>query len=149
MTIVYSFSPKLFKEWECLGSSFNVQCLFYPAFLLLASSPPCVLCHCPSHYHPVAFQGRCAQVFPICNNRKLIHPHFQQKMWPISIHPCQYIQLQNAQIKLSFRHQLDACRKKKHVRSCAFVLRWRYCISRAYQVNYQSQGKWPNRYSQR
>ena len=39
--------------------------------------------------------------------------------------------------------------KKKHVRSCAFVWRWRYCISRAYQVNYQAQGKWPNRYSQR
>ena len=52
---------------------------------------PCGLRYCHSHYHPVAFQGRCARVFPICNNRKLTDPHFQQKMWPISIHPCQYI----------------------------------------------------------
>ena len=53
-------------------------------------TPPCVLSHCP-HYYPVAFQGRCAQVFQIYSNRKLTDPHIQQKMWPISIHPCQYI----------------------------------------------------------
>ena len=52
---------------------------------------PCVLSHCPSHYHPVAFQGISAQVFPIHSNGKLTDPHIQQKMWPISIHPCQYI----------------------------------------------------------
>ena len=38
VTIFYSLSLMLDKEW-CLASSFNVQCLFYPAFLLLASSP--------------------------------------------------------------------------------------------------------------
>ena len=54
------------------------------------TTPPCVLSHCP-HYHPVAFQGRCAQVFQIYSNRKLTDPHIQQKIWPISIHHCQYI----------------------------------------------------------
>ena len=41
VTILYSLSSKvkLFKGWECLTNSFNVQCLFYPAFPLLASSP--------------------------------------------------------------------------------------------------------------
>ena len=87
--IFYSLSLMLFKEWERLAGSFNMQCLFYPAFLLHASPPPCVLSHCPSHYHPVAFQGIFAQVFQIYTNRKLIDPHIQQKMWPISIHPCQ------------------------------------------------------------
>ena len=48
VTIFYSLSLMLFKEWECLASSFNVQCLFYP--------PPCILSHCPSHYHPVTFR---------------------------------------------------------------------------------------------
>ena len=38
---------------------------------------------------------------------------------------------------------------KAFVGSCAFVLRWIYCISRPYQVKYQAQWKWPNRYSQR
>ena len=39
--ILYSLSSKvkLFKGCECLTNSFNVQCLFYPAFSLLASSP--------------------------------------------------------------------------------------------------------------
>ena len=32
----------LFKGWEFLTRSCNAQCLFYPAFLLLASPPPCV-----------------------------------------------------------------------------------------------------------
>ena len=41
VTILYSLSSKvkLFKGWECLANSFNVQCLFYPAFHLLASPP--------------------------------------------------------------------------------------------------------------
>ena len=39
VTIFYSLSLILFKEWGCLSSSFNVQCLFHPAFHLLASSP--------------------------------------------------------------------------------------------------------------
>ena len=40
VAILYSLSSKvkLFKGWECLTNSFNVQCPFYPAFLLLASS---------------------------------------------------------------------------------------------------------------
>ena len=37
---------------------------------------------------------------------------------------------------------------KGPARSCVFVLIWRYCTSRAYQVKYQSQWKWPNKYSQ-
>ena len=32
----------LFKGWEFLTRSCNAQCLFYPAFLLLASPPACV-----------------------------------------------------------------------------------------------------------
>ena len=43
----YSLSLMFFKEWECLASSFNVQCLFYPVFLLLVSSWTCEkLCFC-------------------------------------------------------------------------------------------------------
>ena len=38
VTIFYSLSPMLLKEWECLASPFNVQCLFHPAFLLLVQS---------------------------------------------------------------------------------------------------------------
>ena len=56
VTIFYSLALMLFKEWECLASSFTMQCLFYPAFLLLASPSPCVLSHCPSHYYPVALR---------------------------------------------------------------------------------------------
>ena len=91
VTIFYSLSLMLFIEWECLASSFNVQCLFYPTFLLLASPPTCVLSHCPCYYYTVAFQGICAQVFKMYSKRKLTDPHLQQKMWSISIHPCQYI----------------------------------------------------------
>ena len=93
---ILQFVTDVVQRMGVLASSFNMQCLFYPAFLLLASSPPCALSHCPSHYYPVAFQGICAQVFQIYINRKLTDPHIQQKMWPISIHPCQYIKLQNA-----------------------------------------------------
>ena len=75
VTIFYSLSLMLFKEWGCLASSFNMQCLFHPAFLLLASPPPCVLSHCPSHYYPVAVQGICAPVFQIYRNRRLIDPY--------------------------------------------------------------------------
>ena len=93
MTILYSLSSKvkLFKGWECLTNSFNVQCLFYPAFPLLASPPPFVLSHCPSYYYSVAFQGRCAQVLQIYGNRKLTDPYFQEKILPISVHPSEYI----------------------------------------------------------
>ena len=52
VTIFYSLSLMLFKEWECLASSFNVQCLFYPAFLRLASSPS--MC-----FDPVSFSLLC------------------------------------------------------------------------------------------
>ena len=41
VTIFYSLSLMLFNKWECLTSSFSI-CLFYLAFLLLASPPPCV-----------------------------------------------------------------------------------------------------------
>ena len=91
VTIFCSLSLMLFKEWGCLASSFNMQCLFYPAFLLLASPSPCVLSHCPSHYYPVALHGICAQVFKIYSKWKLTNPYIQQKMGPISIHHCQYI----------------------------------------------------------
>ena len=52
-------------------------------------------------------------------------------------------------MKRSFRQQLDAYRKKSTCEKLCFVLRWRYCIYRTYQVNYQAQLKRPNRYSQR
>ena len=110
----------------------------YNAYFIQHNPPPCVLGHRPFHYHPVAFQDRCAQVFQIYSNRRLTDPHFQQKMWSISIQPCQYVKLQNAQIKLCFRQQLNACRQKAPLRSCAFVLRLRYCIYMAYQVKYNS-----------
>ena len=123
------------KVWESLASSFNVQCLFYPAFLHFASYPS--MCFGPL--------SRVFQVFQIYSNRKLTDPHFQQKMSPISIHPCQYVKLQNAQKKLCFRQQLDACRQKAPLRSCAFVLRSRHCIYRAYQVKYSSCSCEPSR----
>ena len=105
VTILYSLSSKakLFKGWECLTNSFNVQCLFYPAFPLLASSPSICLSHCPSYYYSVAFQGRCTQVLQIYGNRKLTDPYFQEKIWPISVHPSEYIQPRNAQTNLHAR----------------------------------------------
>ena len=77
VTILYSLSSKvkLFKGWECLTNLFNVQCLFYPAFPLLASSPSICLSHCPSYYYSVAFQDRCAQVLQLYGNRKLTDPY--------------------------------------------------------------------------
>ena len=135
VTIFHSLSLMLDKVWECLASSFNVQCLFYPAFLHFASYPS--MCFGPL--------SRVFPVFQIYSNRKLTDPHFQQKMSPISIHPCQYVKLQNAQKKLCFRQQLDACRQKAPLRSCAFVLRSRHCIYRAYQVKYSSCSCEPSR----
>ena len=128
VTILYSLSSKvkLFEGWECLTNSFNVQRLFYPASLYLHHPTPIVLSHCPSYYYSVAFQGRCAQVLQIYGSRKLTDPYFQEKMWPISVHPSEYIQPRNAQTN---RH---ARRQKHPARSYAFVLRWRYCLSRAY-----------------
>ena len=82
VTIFYSLSLMLFKGWQCLASSFNVQCLFYPAFLLLASPPPYVLRHCLYRYYAVVFNGRCAQGLQIHNHRKLTYPHFQEKCDP-------------------------------------------------------------------
>ena len=128
VTIFHSLSLMLDKVWECMASSFSVQCLSYPAFLHLASSPS--MCFGPL--------SRVFQVFQKYSNRKLTDPHLQQKMWPSSIHPCQYVKLQNAQKKMWFRQQLDACRQKAPLRSCAFVLRLRHCIYRAYQVKYCS-----------
>ena len=60
---------------------------FIQHFFALHHPPSCVLSHCPSHYYPVAFQDRFAQVFQIYSHRKLADSHFQQKMWPISIYP--------------------------------------------------------------
>ena len=60
--------------------------------LYLHHPTPIVLSHCPSYYYSVAFQGRCAQVLQIYGNRKLTDPYFQEKMWPISVHPSEYIQ---------------------------------------------------------
>ena len=97
---------------------------FYQHSLYLHHPTPIVLSHCPSYYYSVAFQGRCAQVLQIYGNRKLTDPYFQEKMWPISVHPSEYIQPRNAQTN---RH---ARRQKHPARSYAFVLRWRYCLSR-------------------
>ena len=99
---------------------------------------PCVLSQCPSHYCAVAFQDRCAQVFQIYGNRKLTDPQFQQKMWPISIHPCRYIKLPKCSAKTVFQTASLCLQTKAPLRSCAFVLRWRHCTSRAYQVKYNS-----------
>ena len=55
---------------------------------------PCIttsMCFESSQYYPAAVKGICAEVFQIYRNRRLTDPHIQQKMWPISIHPCQYI----------------------------------------------------------
>ena len=95
VTILYNLSSKvkLFKGWECLTNSFNVQRLFYPAFPLLASPPSICFGHCPSYYYSVAFQGRCAQVLQIYGNRKLTDPHFREKIWPISVHPSEYLEM--------------------------------------------------------
>ena len=79
VTILYSLSLILFKGWGCLASSFNVECLFYPKFLLFAPSPPSVWNHCPSHCYAVAFMGRCAPVFKIYSDWKIADPHFQEK----------------------------------------------------------------------
>ena len=83
--------------------------------------PPFVLSHFPSHYYSVAFQGRCAQVLQIYGNRKWTDPHFQEKIWPISVHPSEYIQPRNAQTNL------HACRQKHPARNYAFF-RWKYCF---------------------
>ena len=135
----------LFKEWECLASSFNIQCLFHPAFLLFASPPPCVLSQ--NTIILMLFRVDVNQVFQIHNNRKLTDPHFQQKMWHIS----QSIVVSTYSLKCSDKTEFQTTawclQTKAPARSCAFVLRWRYCISRAYQVKYQSQWKWPNRYT--
>ena len=57
VTIFYSLSLMLDKEWECLASSFNVQCLFCRAFLHLASSPS--MCFGPLSFSlsPCCFSG--------------------------------------------------------------------------------------------
>ena len=68
-------------------NAYFIQHSFY-----LHPPPPFVLSHCPSYYYSVAFQGRCAQVLQIYGNRKLTDPHFQEKIWPISVHPSDYIQ---------------------------------------------------------
>ena len=83
--------------------------------IYLHYSPPFVLSHCPSYYYSVAFQGRCAQVLQIYGNRKLTDPHFQEKIWPILVHPSEYTQPRNAQTNL------HACRQKHPARSYAFL----------------------------
>ena len=83
----------------------------------ILSSVLSVLSHSPSHYYAVAFLGWCAQVFQIYSDWKITDPHFQEnKMWPISVHPCQCIKLpahQIAQTKMGFRQKLDACKQKQ------------------------------------
>ena len=74
-----------------------------------------VLSHCPSYYYSVAFRGRCAQVLQIYGNRKLTDPHFQEKIWPNSVHPSEYIQPRNAQTNL------HVCRQKHPARGYAFL----------------------------
>ena len=73
-------------------NAYFIQHSFY-----LHPPPPFVLSHCPSYYYSVAFQGICAQVLQVYGNRKLTDPHFQEKIWPISVHPSDYIQPRNAQ----------------------------------------------------
>ena len=79
VTILYSLSLMLSKGWECLASSFNVQCLFYPTFLLLAPPPPCVwaivltIIMLLSWVNVLKFGGYSN------SNRKLTDPHFQEK----------------------------------------------------------------------
>ena len=62
-----------------------IMLIYIQHFFALHHPPPCVLS--PSHYYPVAFQLRFAQVCQIYSHRKLADSHFQQKMWPISIYP--------------------------------------------------------------
>ena len=76
-------------------NAYFIQHSFY-----LHHPPPFVLSHCPSYYYSAAFQGICAQVLQIYGNRKLTDPHFQEKIWPISVHPSDYIQPRNAQTNL-------------------------------------------------
>ena len=106
----------LFKGWECLSSTFNVQCLFYPTFLLLVPFLSCVLGHSP-HYYPVAFLGRCAQVFQIYNNRKITDPHFQEKKCEFQTTTCQQLVGGNI-FKVLHVVQLDLqfCHMQRHVR---------------------------------
>ena len=73
--------------------------------LYLHHPPPFVLSLCPSYYYSVAFQGRCAQVLQIYGNGKLTDPYFQEKIWPISVHPSEYIQPRNAQTNLHARRK--------------------------------------------
>ena len=91
-------------------NAYFIQHSFY-----LHPPPPFVLSHCLSYYYSVAFQGRCAQVLQIYGNRKLTDPHFQENIWPISVHPSDYIQPRNAQTNL------HACRQNHPARSYAFV----------------------------
>ena len=112
VTIFYSLSVMLFIERSVWQARSMYNAYFIQHSFALHHPHPCVLSHCPSYYYSVAFQDKYAQVFQIYSNRKLIDPHFQEKLWPISIDPCQYTKLQNAQIKLGFRQQLDACRQK-------------------------------------
>ena len=74
--------------WQAY-SIYNVY--FIQHSLSLHHPPPFVMSRCPSYYYPVAFQGRHAQVFQIYGNRKLTDPHFHEKIWPISVHPSEYI----------------------------------------------------------
>ena len=59
VTIFDSLSLMLDKVWKCLASSFMYNVYFIQHFFTLHHPPPCVLGHCPSHYHPFAFQNRC------------------------------------------------------------------------------------------
>ena len=107
VAILYSLSSKvkLFKGWGVWQTHSMYNAYFIQHSFYLHHPPPFVLSHCPSYYYSLAFQGRCAQVLQIYGNRKLTDPHFQEKIWPISVHPSEYIQPQNAQTNL------HACRQ--------------------------------------
>ena len=149
VTIFYSLSLTLFKEWECLANSFNMQCLFIPAFLLLAWPTPFVLSHCPSHHYPVAIQGICAQFFQIYSHRKINWPTYSAEN-VTHLNPSLPVhKASKCSDETEFQTTTWCLQTIAPVRSRAFVLRWRYCISRTHQVKNQAQRKWSNRYSQR
>ena len=118
---------------------------------ILSNIPSCTipsmcLSHCPSHYYPVAFLGRCAQVFQIYSNKK-ITDHILRRKHMTHLSPSLPVHItagsSNCSDETLFSTTTWWLHTKASVRSRASVLRWRYCISRAYQLNYQAWWKWP------
>ena len=128
-----------------------IQCTM-PILSKIPSSctiPSMCLRHCPSYYYPVAFLDRYAQIFQIYSNRKITDPHFQDKN-VTHLSPSLPVHMtagsSNCSDKTEFQTTILCLQTKASVRSHASVLRWRYCISRAYQLKYQAWWKWPNTY---